>query len=98
MHLIYLDESGNSGNNLNDAEQPCFVLCAMIVAEAQWLNLEQGLQGVIEKHFPSPRPQEFEIHGSHLRSGREFFHGKSVAERVAFRDAWMDEAPKHDVK
>ena len=28
MHLVYFDESGNSGNNLNDADQPIFVLGA----------------------------------------------------------------------
>jgi hypothetical protein len=42
MYLIYLDESGNSGNNLNDAQQPIFVLCAMIVPVDQWLRLERG--------------------------------------------------------
>jgi len=28
MHLIYLDESGNSGTNLTDPQQPIFVLGA----------------------------------------------------------------------
>lgn len=98
MYLIYLDESGNSGNNLNDSEQPCFVLCAMIVAEAKWLSLERGLQGVVDQFFPAPRPDEFEIHGSEIRTGRGCFHGKSVTDRIAFRDAWMEVAAKHDVK
>ena len=38
MHFIYLDESGNTGNNLNDVTQPIFVLGALIVPEEKWLN------------------------------------------------------------
>ena len=31
MHLIYFDESGNTGNNLEDPQQPVFVLGALVV-------------------------------------------------------------------
>ena len=40
MHFIYLDEAGNTGNNLNDASQPIFVLGALLVHEQKWLRLE----------------------------------------------------------
>ncbi len=42
MHLIYFDESGNTGNNLNDHQQPIFVLCALAVPEDRWLQVELG--------------------------------------------------------
>jgi hypothetical protein len=42
MHLIYFDESGNTGNNLNDRQQPIFVLCALAVPEDRWLQVEKG--------------------------------------------------------
>ena len=33
MHLISLDESGNTGTDLKDPQQPIFVLAALIVPE-----------------------------------------------------------------
>jgi Protein of unknown function (DUF3800) len=33
MYLIYLDESGNTGNNLQETQQPVFVLAALLVPE-----------------------------------------------------------------
>jgi len=44
MYLIYFDESGNTGNKLNDPQQPLFVLCALAVPEDKWLQVEQDLQ------------------------------------------------------
>jgi len=43
LHLVYLDESGNTGTNLNDTEQPIFLLAALIVPEAVWQPLERDL-------------------------------------------------------
>lgn len=98
MHLIYLDESGNSGNNLSDPAQPVFLLCAMIVPEEKWLRLEGELSRVVDKHFRPPRPVSFEIHGTELRSARGCCKGMSVSTRIAFRDEWMDVAAAHGVK
>jgi hypothetical protein len=39
MHLIYLDESGQTGTNLRDTVQPVFVLGALVVPESCWLAL-----------------------------------------------------------
>lgn len=98
MHLIYLDESGNSGNNLNDPDQPIFLLCAMIVPEDKWLRLERELARVVDKHFPPPRPEGFEVHGTELRTARGFCKGMGVSARIAFRDEWMDVAAAQGVK
>lgn len=98
MHLIYLDESGNSGNNLSDPQQPVFVLCAMIVPEVRWLALESALAAAVDKHFPPPRPDGFEVHGTELRTARGFCEGMSVTARLSFRDEWMDIAAGHGVK
>jgi hypothetical protein len=97
MHLIYFDESGNTGNNLNDHQQPIFVLCALAVPEDRWLQVEQGLQVETEKFFPSPRPDDFEIHATDLTSSRRWFKSISLADRLAFRDAWFSVAVKHEL-
>jgi hypothetical protein len=38
MYLVYFDEFGNTGTNLNDSEQPVFVLCALAVPKTKWLQ------------------------------------------------------------
>jgi hypothetical protein len=90
VHLVYLDESGNSGLNLHDPEQPLFALCAMIVDEKDWQGLEQALKDSLNKRFPKWKEIEsFEVHAVDLRRGKSYFEGVPVADRIAFRDEWM---------
>ncbi|HET6248739.1 MAG TPA: DUF3800 domain-containing protein [Tepidisphaeraceae bacterium] len=98
MHLIYLDESGNSGLNLNNAQQPVFVLCALVVDESRWQGLDAELQETIARQFPTGIPKGFEVHGTDLRSGHGFFEGVPVPERIEFRNKWLSIAPRHGVK
>ena len=98
MYLIYFDESGNTGNNLNDAQQPIFVLCALAVPKDKWLQVEQDLHAEVEKIYPAPRPDDFEIHATELMSGREWCKTIPVTDRLAFRDAWFSVAVKHDLR
>ena len=98
MHLVYFDESGNSGNNLNDAEQPIFVLGALIVPEASWQQVEADLEGAVAAHFPEVAEAGDEIHAGDLRGSRGRFRGVEVARRVALRDAWLEVARAHALK
>lgn len=98
MHLIYFDESGQSGTNLTDASQPVFVLAALIVPEAAWLPVEEGLKAEVEKSFPAPRSDRFEIHATALRNGEGYFRQFPVSHRLAFRDACLRLAQKHGLR
>lgn len=98
MYLIYFDESGNTGSNLDDSQQPIFVLCALAVPEAKWLQVEQDLLAEVEKVFPSPQPSDFEVHATDLISGRRWFKSIPLSNRLAFRDAWLSVAVKHDLR
>jgi hypothetical protein len=98
MHLVYFDESGNSGNNLNDAEQPIFVLGALIVAETCWQAVETDLEAEVARCFPAIAASGDEIHASDLRGSRGSFKGVAVPERAALRDAWLLVAQRHDLK
>jgi hypothetical protein len=99
MHLVYMDESGNSGLNLADPQQPVFVLCAMIVDEQNWQPLEYDLQCVLDARIPSWKTVDgFEVHAADLRCGSGFFAGIPVSDRIAFRDEWMNVASKHGVR
>ncbi len=97
MHLVYLDESGNTGTNLNDAEQPIFLLAALIVPEAVWQSLERDLEESIGRHVPT-MTEGHEVHAADLRAGNGAFKGMSVETRIALRDDWLGIARKHDLK
>ncbi len=98
MYLIYFDESGNSGTNLADPQQPVFVLGALIVPETAWQSVESDLEAALDKHMPPPRSPGFEVHAGDLRQGTGDFKGVSVANRLALRDAWLGLAAKHGLR
>lgn len=98
MHLIYLDESGNSGTNLRDPGQPLFVLAALIVPEDVWAALESDLKKAADEFFPEPRPDRFEIHATEIRNGNGYFRQFSVEHRLAFRDACLDIASRYELR
>lgn len=95
MHLIYIDESGNTGRNLADTQQPIFVLGALVVHESAWQSIENSLEQAIKSHAPQLLDGEEEIHGGDLRQGTGIFKGVSVTERLKLRDAWLQIAIDH---
>ncbi len=95
MYLIYIDESGNTGTNLNDPVQPVFVLGALVVPEQIWQQLESDLEEAVRKHGPAQQPEEIEIHGGDLRQGTGPFKGLAVADRLRLRDAWLETAARY---
>jgi Protein of unknown function (DUF3800) len=98
MHLIYFDESGNTGTNLHAPQQPIFVLGALIVPETRWLALEAELRAIIEQFFPQPRPADFEVHATELHNARNYCKNFSISHRLAFRDAWLAAANTYGLK
>lgn len=99
MHLIYLDESGNSGGNLADPQQPIFVLCALIVPENSWQSLEKELSSAVETYWPSPRPADFEIHATELINPSEDpFRKQKPTHRLQFITAWLNIATQHKIR
>jgi Protein of unknown function (DUF3800) len=86
MHLIYIDESGNTGTNLTDPHQPIFLLCALVVPESQWLAVENSLVAELEAHFPN-RPESFEVHANEIINPRGFFHTFTIMQRLQFLNA-----------
>ena len=98
MYLVYFDESGNTGANLNDTQQPIFVLCALVVPESTWFQVEQELHAEIKRFLPRIPPDDLEIHAADLMTGRKWFKGTPLADRIAFRDAWFSVASRHDLR
>lgn len=68
MHFFYLDESGDSGCNLNDQQQPIFVLAGLSVADKKWNNTKDELDKLIGEYFDGDVPDDFELHSHELLS------------------------------
>ena len=98
MYLVYLDESGNTGTNFTDTQQPVFALAALVIPEASWLRMETELENCIERHFPSPRPLDFEVHANELVNPRGYFRQFPVRQRLDFLAEWMRIGEKHKVR
>ena len=98
MHLIYIDESGNTGKNLADSQQPVFVLGALVVPEGSWQAIETALEQAVSDHSPKTWNGDEEIHGGDLRQGTGIFKGVSVADRLKIRDAWLQIAVDHKLR
>jgi hypothetical protein len=98
MHLIYLDESGNTGVDLNNSGQPVFVLGALVVPEARWLPLEIDLTALVERFFPAPRPPDFELHATELINPRGYFRQFPIQHRLDFVREIMQTAARHQLR
>lgn len=84
MHFFYLDESGDSGANLNDIQQPIFVLAGLSVADKKWNNTKERLDAIISDYCGGEIPAGFEIHSHELLSpnGEGHFAGHPIANRL----------------
>ncbi len=98
MHLVYVDETGNTGTNLTDTQQPIFVLGALIVPEECWQLVEADLKAAIATHFPTIAADEIEVHAADLRSGHGVFKGAPVGDRIALRNDWLHIAQHHKLR
>jgi hypothetical protein len=86
MNLVYIDESGNTGLNLKDSQQPVFLLAAMILPESKWFLLEELFFNTARKYFGDELPSPFEIQAKDLKSGRGVFKNLTLAQQLSFRD------------
>ena len=97
MHLVYIDESGNTGNDLASAAQPVFVLGALLVPEEKWLPLEEDLL-TSTRNFLGSGADLPEIHATELSTGRGIFRSIPKEQRTAFRESWVALLGKHHLR
>lgn len=89
MNLVYIDESGNTGLNLKDTQQPVFLLAAMILPESKWFSLEKLFLNTARKYFGEPLPRPFEVQAKDLKSRRGIFESLTFAQQLSFRDEML---------
>jgi hypothetical protein len=67
MHFFYLDEAGCNGRDLNNAEQPIFVIGSLVVSDEKWNRTNLGFSELITEYFDNV-PENFELHSEQLLS------------------------------
>lgn len=68
MHFYYLDEAGCTGADLQNQEQPIFVLAGVSVRDEGWNLTQQSLAEIIRQYFSGAIPIDFELHAEELLS------------------------------
>jgi len=91
VHLIYFDESGNSGNNLSDSEAPVFVLCALCVPADEWQDIEADLITSRDKLLPDLVQKNIEVHAKNIvnPAKKHPLFSKSADVRLKLFEDWM---------
>jgi len=77
MHFYYLDESGCTGNDLHNDEQPIFVLGGISIRDEGWIVTHENFNRILNEYFNGHIPSEFELHSEQLLSpnGDGYFEG-----------------------
>lgn len=101
MHFFYLDETGDTGNDFDNFQQPIFVLGGISVRDKSWLTTQGKYQKIISDYFNKRMPGNFEIHCNELLSpnGEGPFEGHPIDKRLSLVDDIITllETQKHDV-
>jgi hypothetical protein len=66
MHFFYLDETGDTGTDLGNSEQPIFVLGGVTVSDKSWRKTTDAVQSIITDFFNGAVPDRFELHAHEL--------------------------------
>ncbi len=90
MHLIYVDESGNTGARLDDPQQPMHFLVAVLVSEHVWLYgyeywRNQVLSATRDFAAAAGIPLPAELHATDVYNGTRMFRGvdRSARSQIA---------------
>ena len=98
MNLVYIDESGNTGLNLKDPQQPVFLMAAMVLPESKWFSLEKHFFDISNEYFGNPLPSPFEIQAKDLKSNSGIFRKLDFPQQLSFRDRMLQMLLDNEIK
>ena len=90
MHFFYLDETGCTGADLENPEQPIFVLGGISVSDDRWRVTTDAIQKAVSTFFNGAVPAAFELHANELINHTGPFAGKTQPECNAFALKLLD--------
>jgi hypothetical protein len=83
MHFFYLDESGDTGLNLQDPDQPIMVLGGISLRDEGWNATHSAMLDRLRSYFGGALPPQFELHAKQLLApqGEGPFAGHPMQQR-----------------
>ncbi|NYF79482.1 DUF3800 domain-containing protein [Granulicella arctica] len=99
MICAYLDETGNTGNDLTDLSQPVHYVGALLVPETVWAATKAGVDEV--KEFAYSRgftDDTCELHGKEILHGSKGWRRVSVADRLSILTQCVEVMEKNDLR
>ena len=90
MHFFYLDETGCTGADLHNREQPIFVIGGISVTDEGWRRTNYRLRAAVDRFFGGAVPANFELHATELVNGEGPFAGRDRGQRNALVRALLD--------
>jgi Protein of unknown function (DUF3800) len=90
MNFFYLDETGDTGVDLENAEQPIFVLGGVTVSDKGWRKTTDAVQNVVNDFFNGAVPNGFELHAHELVAHEGPFAKRNQADCNALALSLLD--------
>ena len=84
MHFFYFDESGDTGTDLQNGDQPILVLGGVSVKDTGWMTTQAKFAEIVDRYFDTEVPDDFELHAVDLLSpqGGGPFAGQAMDRRT----------------
>lgn len=97
MHFFYLDESGNSGANLLDADQPIHFISGIGIQAENMGSIEKALKLLLPDFMPYSSNYDFEFHGVTVFQGKDYFKHFKLETRLNLFERLVTIAEENEV-
>lgn len=98
MQFIFIDETGNSGFDLDNVEQPFHILFGVIIEHKLLPMIQNELIQIAKDFYEDSDKSDFEFKGFDLYKGKSFNKNKKVVERIAITEKIFSIFSRHNLK
>lgn len=97
MWLAYLDETGNTGKDLKNPDQPRHMIATVLVHESKIRALHNGMRRVARRRFGGEADEPaFELHGADIYGGKGVFSDLPPQERIGLYGDVLEQLGRHE--
>ena len=98
MYFIYLDEAGNTGEDLQNKDQPIHFISGVALNISQMREVEKSLKNLFPKFLPYSQNFDFEFHGCDIVAGKHYFKHFKIKERLEIFEHLVNLSLKHEIQ
>lgn len=98
MKIFYLDESWNTGNDLDNLDQPIHFINGIWIDCEDIPKIEKDIRGLEFNFLPYSKNFDFEFHGIEISGGKKYFKHFNIEDRLKLFESLMNIFKKYDIK